>query len=62
MKLSCREIATILAALREWQEHLDTANEPVVPLEDFAEGAPLLTTEEIDELCTRLNFEERRAA
>jgi hypothetical protein len=50
--LTDRELATVLAALRYWQDELD-ANEDVPIPEHFAEHAPL-TAEEIDGLCERL--------
>jgi hypothetical protein len=55
VELTAREVANILAALRNWQT--DSLNED---LEEafaghFEEHAPL-TDDEIDDLCERLNF------
>ena len=55
IELSDRDIAQLLAALRNWQT--DSLNED---LEDAFQGHfedhPPLTDDEIDELCERLNF------
>jgi hypothetical protein len=51
-----RELATVLAALRYWQQDLETNDEPPISEEFFADCAPL-TSEEIDGLCERLNSE-----
>jgi hypothetical protein len=56
-QLSDRELATLLAALRYWQQNLareePQSNEgPISP--HFAEHSPL-TVEEIDALCEQLN-------
>lgn len=48
MKLTARELATILAALRKFQEL------PSVDTGHFADCPPL-APEEIDRLCERLN-------
>jgi len=60
--LSSREIATILAALRDWQQVLIENDIASLSPEHFGEGGIPLTVQEIDELCKRLNCEERRAA
>lgn len=52
---SDRELATILAALRYWQQDL-AANSDGPISEHFAETTPL-TVAEIDNLCERLNCE-----
>jgi len=55
LELTEREIAQLLAALRNWQT--DSLNEDLV--EAFAghfEDSEPLTDEEIDDLCERLNF------
>jgi hypothetical protein len=55
VELSARDIAQLLAALRNWQ--IDTLNEDLV--EAYAghfEDHPPLTDDEIDALCGRLNF------
>ena len=56
-ELSARELATILAALRFWQRSLEAGISPS-PLDQghFDDQIPPLTSEEIDELCERLNF------
>ena len=51
-----QELATVLAALRYWQQDLEANDAPPISEEFFADCAPL-TTEEIDELCERLNSE-----
>ncbi len=55
--LTARELATILAALRHWQQ--TQAHAPVITLitawPHFADHPPL-TAAEIDMLCQRLNF------
>ena len=54
-----REHATILAALRLWQE-ADEHNRG--DLRDIAEAAGVpLSDEEIDVLCERINFTSRKA-
>jgi hypothetical protein len=52
--LSSRELATVLAALRYWQQDLETNEEPPI-CEHFKDGETPLTPEEIDTLCERLN-------
>jgi len=55
VQLSDREVAQVLAALRNWQT--DSLNEDLV--EAFAghfEDHPPLDDDEIDALCERLNF------
>jgi hypothetical protein len=49
-----RELATVLAALRYWQQDLTDNHEGPISQEHFADQTPL-TMEEIDELCERLN-------
>ena len=53
--LSDRELATVLAALRFWQQQLDESEgEP--PIRDhFENEITPLSVEEIDALCERLN-------
>jgi len=51
-----RELATVLAALRYWQQDLEASDAPPISEEFFADCEPL-TSEEIDELCERLNSE-----
>jgi hypothetical protein len=55
VELSPRDIAQVLAALRNWQ--IDALNEDLA--ESFAghfEDHASLTDDEIDDLCERLNF------
>jgi hypothetical protein len=53
--LTDRELATVLAALRYWQQHL-LANEGEPPIsEHFEGGVTSLDADEIDDLCERLN-------
>ena len=56
MKLSDRELATVLAALRYWQDEM-APYEDGSTSEHFQEVTPL-TTKEIDDLCERLNTGE----
>jgi hypothetical protein len=49
-----RELATVLAALRYWQQDL-AENEDGPICEHFTDQTPL-TVEEIDDLCERLNL------
>ncbi len=51
-----RELATVLAALRYWQQDLEANDAPPISGEFFADCEPL-TSEEIDGLCERLNME-----
>lgn len=55
MELSDRELATALAALRQWQ--MDWEADPVEMVESvhFQVVTPL-TSKEIDDLCKRLNI------
>ncbi len=56
LRFTERELATVLAALRYWQQDL-AANEdegPILP-DHFEEGLAPLTVAEIDDLCERLN-------
>ena len=57
-KMSNRQLATILAALRMWQTDVtDNEDFPAIPVdfgEFFADDAPL-NSDEIDELCEQLN-------
>ncbi len=67
MQLTSRELATVLAALRYWQQRqadsLDVQEQPAVPLDfhgcwDVAtDGGTLepLSVTEIDGLCLRIN-------
>jgi len=51
-----QELATVLAALRYWQQDLEANDEPPISEEFFADSEPL-TSDEIDGLCERLNCE-----
>lgn len=54
--LSERELATLLAALRRWQQDLEANADSFVDMDHFDERIMPLASEEIDELCERLNF------
>jgi hypothetical protein len=54
MQLSDRELATVLAALRYWQDEMRPGDVPLCYPEHFEDVTPL-TTDEIDSLCERLN-------
>jgi hypothetical protein len=59
VRLSKRELATIPAALRSWQQdlvaHEGEGEGPLSP-DHFDENTTPLTAVEIDELCERLNL------
>ena len=57
MRLSARELATILTALRHWQEEMADDSESFP--EHFAD-TPRLDADEIDALCERLNRPRNR--
>ena len=59
IRVTDRELATLLAALRTWQGTVAEkhAQELVSP-SHFEDGISPLTAEEIDELCERLNFSD----
>ena len=50
-----RELATVLAALRYWQQDLEANDAPPISREFFTDCEPL-TSQEIDRLCERLNM------
>ncbi len=56
MKFTDKEAATVLAALRYWQQDLEANEEP--PISHHFEHEEPLTSEEIDDLCERINFGE----
>ncbi len=58
MTLTDRETATVLAALRLWQEQLIQDGTASLSPDHFGEGGTPLTVEEIDVLCERLNLGE----
>ena len=58
MKLDVREMATVLAALRQWQQILLGSEPEAEWMEDIASAGGTvtpLTSEEIDGLCLKLN-------
>jgi hypothetical protein len=55
MQLADRELATVLAALRYWQQDLAQNEEGPIDQEHFTEGITPLTVDEIDDLGERLN-------
>lgn len=53
-RLTKRELATVIAALRYWQVAVDQSNGP--PISDyFFNSVTPLSDDEIDALCDRLN-------
>lgn len=56
-KLTYKELSTVLAALRLFQNNVEAGETLPKDFNHFDEVAPL-TTEEIDDLCERLNTEE----
>jgi hypothetical protein len=52
-ELSLRELATVLAALRFWQEEM--CPDPAGCYPEHFEGTTPLDAREIDDLCERLN-------
>ncbi len=59
-ELTDRELATILAALRYWQDEMSPHASADAYPEYFAGGIEPLTPEEIDDLCCRLNHPGER--
>lgn len=57
MKLTEKELTTVLAALRYWQQSVEEGEEPPI-MEHFADGTEPLTDDKIDDLCERLNCDE----
>jgi hypothetical protein len=55
VRLTGRELATVLAALRYWQQRLDDSGGEAPVLDYFDDAVTPLTAEEIDWLCERLN-------
>ena len=52
-----RELATVLAALRYWQQDLaENDDEGPISPEHFTDRVTPLSVEEIDALCERLNY------
>ena len=54
MQLTNRKLATVLAALRQWQMDWEADPDSLADSIHFEETTPL-TSPEIDELCERLN-------
>lgn len=54
-RLNPRELATVLAALRYWQDEMSTSGANDCYPEHFAGGIVPLAADEIDGLCERLN-------
>jgi hypothetical protein len=55
--LNERELATVLAALRYWQQDLIDNHEGPISQDHFTEKITPLSVDEIDELCERINFD-----
>ncbi|MCI0457788.1 MAG: hypothetical protein L0Z62_12540 [Gemmataceae bacterium] len=55
MQLSDRELATVLAALRFWQDEMGPHAHAGGCYPEHFEGTQPLDSREIDELCERLN-------
>lgn len=60
LKVSATELATMLAALRLWQQNLGLDGFPaqanaVADFGDYFRGLPHLDVSDIDELCERIN-------
>jgi len=56
MDLNKNELATILVALRMWQEYLEDNDSIPSPFTDyFSECDKVLSPTEIDELCEKIN-------
>lgn len=53
MKLTSRELATVLAALRYWQQ--DSIEQAEGPMQEYFDEHTPLTPDEIDRLCEELN-------
>jgi hypothetical protein len=54
MTLTDRDLATVLAALRYWQQDLSENEGPIIT-HHFDDRITPLTVEEIDDLCEQLN-------
>lgn len=54
-QLTDSELATVLAALRYWQDEMSPHACATAYPEHFAGGVEPLTSREIDDLCARLN-------
>ncbi len=60
--LTIRETATVLAALRHWQEEIHAVGVRLLQYDSHFEQVTPLTVAEIDDLCERLNFESPTVA
>jgi hypothetical protein len=59
IRVTDRELATLLAALRTWQRTVAEKHaQKLVSSSQFEDGISPLTAKEIDELCERLNFSD----
>ncbi len=54
-ELDHRETSTVLAALRHYQAHMDTASQDVRNVASDDGAVEPLSEDEIDELCERIN-------
>ncbi len=59
VRLSNRELATVLAALRYWQSDLAENDDAPISPAHFDNKITPLSVDEIDSLCERLNFSGR---
>ena len=57
IRITKRELATVLAALRYWQQDLAENDDGPISSEHFDALTTPLSVEEIDILCERLNFD-----
>jgi hypothetical protein len=57
MQFSAEETATVLAALRYWQREGLTSSGHEIDIASNGDTLEPMTTDEIDELCERLNFQ-----
>jgi len=58
VRLSDRELATFLAALRYWQEEMSPHPEAAACYDHFDDEVTPLTADQIDDLCEKLNRTE----
>lgn len=56
-RLNKRELATVLAALRSWQQNFTHDEDGPIDADHFDDTITPLSVGEIDELCERLNFD-----
>lgn len=55
IRLTPQELATVLAALRHWQHTICSQGDGAARSFPHFEAVPPLTSDEIDDLCERLN-------